>query len=95
MTSRTIGYRLYVAASIFLAIGAFVAVRIIGQREGFYFAGVDSLWLGGAWIAVIAVGVLIYGKRGLWMLASAPIALLVPIYFLIFWDGGSGGTGCL
>ena len=95
MTNRTIGYWLFLAASVLLAIGALIAAIIIGKREGLYEAGVASLWMAAAWFALIAGGLVIYGKRGLWTLASAPIALFVPIFFLFFWDGGCGGTGCL
>lgn len=95
MKNRTGGYWFFLAASVLFAIGALIASRIIGQREGFYEAGVASLWLGAAWVVLVASGLLIYGKHGLWMLAGAPIALLVPIFFLFFWDGGCGGTGCL
>jgi hypothetical protein len=95
MTNRAIGYWLFLAASVLLAIGALIVAIIIGQREGLYEGGVASLWMAAAWSALIAVGLLLYGKRGLWMLTGAPIVLFVPIFFLFFWDGGCGGTGCL
>jgi hypothetical protein len=39
-----------------------------------------------AWLLLFIVGLIIYGKRGLWLLVGAPVALLLPaLYFSVLY----------
>ncbi|HEY1709455.1 MAG TPA: hypothetical protein VGG10_14405 [Rhizomicrobium sp.] len=89
------GYRALFGIVAVLAVATFVSAFLTSRAYGFWQAGVNSLWMGAAWCLLAATGIALYRKSGLWLLISSPVALFFPIYFLFFWDGGCGGTGCL
>src|ERR1700731_3517276 len=46
------------------------------QDVGFYLAGI--------WFLLVAIALVFYARRGLWLLVGMPFALFFPIYFLLW-----------
>jgi hypothetical protein len=84
--SRT-GFRVFLMFSVILAIAAYAVPRIIAERTGWYVAAMYSLWGGGIWLMMLATGIGIYRKHGLWALIGAPFVLIYPLYLLIVLAG--------
>ena len=88
-----------VALSLAIALGAggMPSVAIwLGQH-------IPELWvlfpcgllLSCGWLAMTALFVGQYGKRGLWLLVGAPVALFWPFWIVALFWGCSSGRGCL
>jgi hypothetical protein len=77
----------WLVASLVIAAAGFVAPTL-PQNPIHPGAGVfASVWLGAAWALLFSVAVVRFRKRGLWLLAGAPFALLQPcIWGLIYYE---------
>jgi hypothetical protein len=67
----------------FLVVSLLVAIASASQMFSFRWIGRSiflSVW-GPAvlWLVLLIAAVVIYGRRGLWLLVGAPIALLPPV----------------
>src|SRR5205085_253589 len=54
-----------------------------------------GLLLSCGWLAMTALFIEQYGKRGLWLLVGAPVALFWPFWIVALFWGCSSGRGCL
>lgn len=68
------------ATSLIVAIAALSIPWIF--TANFDAATHASVLLAISWIVILAVGIRLFGKRGLWLLIGMPMALYWPLWFL-------------
>jgi|HubBroStandDraft_6_1064221.scaffolds.fasta_scaffold667620_2 hypothetical protein len=49
--------------------------------------GVVEFYLAGVWALLLVIGLVFYGKRGLWLLVGLPLALFFPSVVLLLVTG--------
>jgi hypothetical protein len=81
-----VSMRRLLVISLLVAICGFVAAMYGLHSRGSTLAdvGIVMLWTYGPaalWLVLFIVGLIVHGKRGLWLLVGAPFALLLPALY--------------
>lgn len=61
--------------SLLIAIVVSLMIAAVAWAVPFTAPMVWSYWASGIWCAAVVIAIAIYGKRGLWTLLGAPLAL--------------------
>ena len=94
---KPLKFRLILSLAIALGAGGMPSVALsLGQHitaVGLLFP--CGLLLSCGWLAMTALSIGQYGKRGLWLLVGTPVALFWPFWIVALSWGCSSGRGCL
>jgi len=58
-----------------VVIGVSLVIAAVAWAIPFEAPMVGSYWASGVWCAILIAAIAIYGKRGLWVVLGAPLAL--------------------
>ena len=93
-TSSGTGFRVWISLSCATAVVGFVSGLVgLGGCGGKYVRDLHipyavllptSIGLGAIWLVTLVIAIVLYRRRGLWLLAVAPVAMFWPGVFALF-----------